>query len=216
MDTLQIFLIGVALSMDALAVSVTSGLALRRLRLVHVLKVGLFFGGFQALMPFIGWWAGTQAADYIRDYDHWVAFALLALIGGKMIYEALAPDRPAPAAGNAAQPARPLPPPAATGAAGDAGAAADGPDPLGFWPLLFLAIATSIDALAVGVTFSLLENGIDLPSALAIIGATTFAISAAGICLGHFFGNLFGHRLEVFGGLVLIGIGVKILWEHLS
>lgn len=186
---LEDFLIALALAMDCFAVSVASGVIVGRRDLRISLSLAVLFGFFQAAMPLLGWALTARFSHYLEAVDHWIAFGLLALIGAKMIFDSFKEEDQSHS--STLHPSKP-------------GAR------------VVLAIATSIDALAVGVTFSLLENGIDLPSALAIIGATTFAISAAGICLGHFFGNLFGHRLEVFGGLVLIAIGVKILWEHLS
>ena len=186
MGIVEIILLGVALSMDALAVSVTSGITIKDLKPRHVLYIAFFFGGFQALMPVLGWLAGSVAVDYIRDFDHWIAFGLLAFVGGKMIYEAVTRKEED-----------------------------EGRDPLKFSTLLLLAIATSIDALAVGITFSMLD-AINLPLAVGLIGATTFIISAAGVCLGHYCGKIFGCKMEILGGLILIGIGVKIIWEHLA
>jgi len=181
---LEIFLIGIGLAMDAFAVSVTSGVTLRRMRLHHAMRIALFFGVFQAIMPLLGWWSGRFFSGYIQQYDHWVAFILLAFVGGKMIYEAQV-----------------------------IGADASAPDPLNVYVLFTLAIATSIDALAVGVTFSFLA--VDIWQTIAIIGVVTFVLSFVGTQLGKSFGHLFENRLEMVGGLILIGIGTKILIHHL-
>ncbi|MBN2063469.1 MAG: manganese efflux pump [Sedimentisphaerales bacterium] len=184
MQLIEIFIIALGLAMDAFAVSVSSGVIIHKLHIRHAMRVAAFFGGFQALMPYIGWQIGRLASDYVRAYDHWVAFIILAAIGGKMIYEAKWGDEEK-----------------------------ERPDPLSLKVLLILAIATSIDALAVGVTFSCLNMAIVMP--VIIIGIVTFITSLAGVYIGDFFGNIFGDKLEIFGGLILIGIGAKILLEHL-
>jgi len=185
MGIVELLLIAVGLSMDALAVSVASGALIRELRIKHALKIGLFFGGFQALMPFIGWLCGVRLKAYISGVDHWIAFIILAFIGGKMIYEAfeLKEDTCRKA------------------------------DPCDTRLLFVLAVATSIDALAVGLSFSLLGMTILMP--VLVIGAVTFAISFAGVYAGNRFGHLFENKIEIAGGVILIAIGLKILIEHL-
>ncbi|MGQ9601656.1 MAG: manganese efflux pump MntP [Candidatus Bipolaricaulia bacterium] len=181
---LVILFIALGLAMDAFAVAVTSGLALEQLRFRAALKIALFFGGFQALMPLCGWLAGLGLSKFISGFDHWVAFGLLGFIGCKMIYEALR-----------ATPRR------AT-------------DPLNLYTLLGLSIATSIDALAVGLSFALLEIPIVTPAI--VIGSVTFLLAFLGVFLGHRLGRLFQRKAELLGGLILIGIGLKILLEHLA
>jgi len=182
-NLLSIVLIAVALSMDALAVSITCGIAIHRLKLRHALLIALWFGGFQALMPLFGWWSGRQARGLIQAFDHWVAFGLLSFIGMKMILDARRPHAENPA------------------------------NPLRLTTLFFLAVSTSIDALAIGITLSLLEISILLP--VVLIGTVAFGFSLAGTYIGNIFGHLFEKKLEIAGGLVLIAIGVKILLEHL-
>lgn len=183
MGVLELVLIAVGLSMDAFAVSVCNGMAINRLRFRDACKFGVFFGVFQALMPLIGWAAGKTFSQYVTAVDHWIAFVLLAFIGGKMIYEAVK---------------------------GDEGAAED---PLRFRVLFVLAVATSIDALAVGVTFAFMQMAI-LPSILTI-GAITFVLSTFGAFIGKRAGLLLGNRAEIVGGVILILMGGKILIEHL-
>ena len=186
---IELFLVGVGLSMDAFAVSICKGLGMKRLNMKQALAIGVFFGGFQALMPFLGWALGTQLADFITPIDHWIAFILLAVIGGKMLIDAFH-----------------------GGDEDEAGEAADAK--LDLKELFMLAIATSIDALAVGITFAFL--GVDIVFAIAIIGATTFVISVAGVAVGHAFGARYEKGATVVGGVVLILIGLKILLEHLG
>lgn len=189
MGFVELFLIGVGLSMDAFAVSICKGLGMKRLNMEQALVIGLFFGGFQALMPLIGWALGTQLADFITPIDHWIAFILLALIGGKMLFDAFRE--------------------------GDEEEAGEPKDTkLDFKELLMLAIATSIDALAVGITFAFLQVAI-VPS-VAIIGVVTFVLSFVGVAVGHFFGARFEKPATIVGGAVLILIGVKTLLEHLG
>ena len=184
----ELLLIGVGLSMDAFAVAICQGLSMTKIRWGHALTVGLYFGGFQALMPFIGWMLGSQFAGRIQRYDHWIAFILLVFIGGNMIREAL------------------------SGEEEDAGEAAGaGVD---HKQLFLMAVATSIDALAVGVTFAFLDTAI-LP-AISIIGCTTFCISVAGVAVGCWFGARYKKRAEVTGGAILVLLGIKILLEHLG
>ena len=179
----ELLLIGVALSMDAFAVSVCKGLSLRRLGWKHALLAGLYFGGFQFLMPVLGYLLGYRFESLIAAVDHWIAFALLALIGGNMIKESRDQDE-------------------------------ELSDDFGFQTMLLLAVATSIDALAVGITFAFLSVRI-LPAA-GLIGGTTFLLSALGIYVGHVFGLRYKARAELAGGLILILIGLKILLEHLG
>ena len=189
MGFIELFLIGVGLSMDAFAVSICQGLSMTKIKWGHALTVGLYFGGFQALMPFTGWMLGSQFAGRIQQYDHWAAFVLLVLIGGNMIREAL------------------------SGEEDEAEDAAIGAG-LDHKKLFLMAIATSIDALAVGVTFAFLDTAI-LP-AIGIIGTTTFFISVAGVAVGCWFGARYKKRAEITGGVILVLLGVKILLEHLG
>ena len=189
MGFVELFLIGVGLSMDAFAVSICKGLGMKRLNMKQALVIGLFFGGFQALMPLIGWALGTQLADFITPIDHWIAFILLALIGGKMLFDAFRGD--------------------------DEGEAGEPKDTrLDLKELLMLAIATSIDALAVGITFAFL--GVNIVWAIAVIGVTTFALSVVGVAVGHVCGARYEKGAALAGGIVLILIGCKILLEHLG
>ena len=189
MGFLELFLIGVGLSMDAFAVAICQGLSMTRIKPGHALTVGLYFGGFQALMPFIGWMLGSQFAARIQSFDHWVAFILLMLIGGNMLREAL------------------------SGEEDEAEDAAIGAG-LDHKKLFLMAIATSIDALAIGITFAFLDTAI-LP-ACGIIGTTTFCISVAGVAVGCWFGARYKKRAELTGGVILMLLGVKILLEHLG
>lgn len=184
----ELFLIGVGLSMDAFAVSVCKGLGMSRLNMRQAAVISLFFGGFQALMPLIGWALGSQLTDFITPIDHWIAFGLLAFVGGKMLWDAFHED--------------------------DEAEGVQTDEKLDLKELLMLAIATSIDALAVGITFAFLQVAI-VPS-ITIIGLTTFVISFAGVAVGHFFGARFEKPATIVGGVVLILIGVKILLEHLG
>jgi putative Mn2+ efflux pump MntP len=183
-------LIGVSLSMDAFAISVSSGIAIPGLKPFYALRSCFFFGLFQFLMPVTGWFLGSSFASYIGAFDHWVVFALLALIGGKMAIESLRSKKDTSAEDTAA----------AT-------------DIRSLGALLAVSFATSIDALAVGVSFSLLDQGIWL-NAL-VIGAVTFGCCLFGFEFGRRLGRLFERWAGLAGGLVLIGIGTKILLEHL-
>ncbi|MDO5117276.1 MAG: manganese efflux pump MntP family protein [Eggerthellaceae bacterium] len=188
MGIVDLLLIGIGLSMDAFAVSLCKGLGMKRLDMRQAIIIGVFFGGFQALMPVIGWVLGKQFESYITSIDHWIAFALLAFIGGKMIFDALRGvgyEEPAGQGGK-----------------------------LDYKELFMLAIATSIDALAVGITFAFLQVGI--AGAVSIIGITTFLLSVAGVAIGHQFGVRFEKPASIVGGVVLILIGVRILLEHLG
>ena len=180
---IELLLIGVGLSMDAFAESICKGHAMRRVNKKQAFVIGLFFGGFQALMPFIGWALGTQFESYITSIDHWIAFVLLVFIGGKMIAEAVRPE--------------------------DENVEIDKLDPpLDLKEMLVLAVATSIDALAVGITFAFLNYPIG--EAVTIIGLTTFCISIGGVYVGNFFGNRYKKKAELAGGIILVLIGVKI------
>ncbi|MCM1330082.1 MAG: manganese efflux pump MntP family protein [Ruminococcus sp.] len=187
MGFLELFLIGVGLSADAFSVSVCKGLNMRRLNLKHAYVIALFFGVFQAVMPLIGYLLGTGFSEYIERFDHWIAFVLLAFIGGKMAVEAVREKD---------------------------GEEDEKTDVLKIGELFVLAIATSIDALAVGITFAFLKVQI-LPSVL-LIGATTFALSLGGVLLGNRFGAKYKSKAEIAGGVILVLIGVKILLEHLG
>ena len=183
MDFAELLLIAVGLSMDAFAVSVCKGLSVKELKGRHVLLAGLYFGGFQALMPVIGWLLGYRFESLITEIDHWIAFVLLALIGGNMIRESFSEDE-------------------------------ELNDDFGVKTMLLLAVATSIDALAVGITFAFLSVKI-LPAA-GTIGLTTFLLSCAGIRIGRAFGARWKSGAERAGGVILILIGLKILLEHLG
>lgn len=184
MGFLELLLLAVGLSMDAFAVSICKGLAMDRVTVGKAAIVGLWFGGFQGGMPLLGWLLGSRFAAYITAVDHWIAFVLLVILGGNMLREARSGESEAADAS------------------------------LGFRVMLAMAVATSIDALAVGITFAFLEVSI-LP-AVCFIGLVTFAISAAGVKVGSLFGTRFKAKAEALGGLILILLGVKILVEHLG
>ncbi len=183
-----LLLLALGLAMDATAVSAAQGLALPRVLPRHALLVGAWFGGFQAGMPLLGWLVGKRVGPLVQAWDHWIAFVLLGAIGGKMLWESRDSTR------KDAQ-------------------APSGVDPFGTRTMLGLALATSVDALAVGVTLPML----DAPLVLAVvtIGVTTALSSVLGLLVGRRFGALFGRRVDAFGGLVLVGLGTKILVEHL-
>ena len=183
LSLVELFLLAVGLSMDAFAVSVCKGLSVARVKRSNILACGAYFGGFQALMPFIGYLLGARFQSMIENVDHWIAFALLAVIGVNMIREAL----------------------------GDDDEALD--DSFGVRTMLLLAVATSIDALAVGVTFAFLR--VNIVPAVCFIGAVTFVLSALGVRLGGAFGMKWKRRAEFAGGAILVLIGLKILIEHL-
>lgn len=185
MQILELILVAIGLSMDALAVSICKGLSVNRVQPKHALAVGLYFGGFQALMPLIGYLLGIRFQTLISAFDHWIAFILLALIGVNMIRESRSDDEDAPMD------------------------AAFGPR-----AMLPLAVATSIDALAIGVTFAFLD--VSIVPAVVLIGCITCAISAGGIYLGRVVGERFRSRAEAAGGIVLVLLGIKILLEHLG
>ena len=185
MGFFELFLIGIGLSMDAFAVAICKGLGMERINKRDTLLLALFFGGFQALMPFLGYLLGITFSSLITSIDHWIAFVLLALIGFNMIKESREEEEEEkPYAG------------------------------VNFKELLILAVATSIDALAVGVTFAFLQ--VNIVSAITIIGCTTFVISIAGVYVGNVFGSRYKSRAELTGGIILILIGLKILLEHLG
>lgn len=186
MSALTLIGISIGLAMDAFAVAIGAGLTLKTVSARQTFRLAWHFGLFQALMPIIGWLAGLSVAEWIAPVDHWIAFGLLAAIGGKMIYEALKDD----------------------------GEEAERRDPTKGWSLILLSIATSIDALAVGLSLALLGLSIWWPAL--VIGLVAGAFTTLGLQLGKRFGALLGRRMEVVGGLILIGIGVKILVEHLS
>ena len=183
MGYLALFFLAVGLSMDAFAVSVCKGLALGKVSLGRACVPGLWFGGFQGLMPLLGWLLGSRFAQYITSVDHWIAFGLLVFLGANMLREARAGE--------------------------SEGASAS----LGFGEMLALAVATSIDALAVGVTFAFLE--VEILPAVACIAGTTFVLSAVGVKLGGLFGLRYRAKAQSLGGLILILLGVKILLEGL-
>ena len=188
MGLLDIFLIGIGLSMDAFAVAICKGLAMRKVNKKQMFIIALFFGGFQALMPLIGYLLGTTFAKKIVAYDHWIAFILLLYIGGKMIVDAIKEWK-------------------------EKDVVDEMDPPLDFKELILMAIATSIDALACGVTFSF-EESFNIFRAIAIIGCTTFAISAGGVYVGNIFGDKYKAKAQLIGGIILIFIGTKILLEH--
>ena len=184
MDLIELFLIAVGLSMDAFAVSVCKGLAMPKCTFKKASIVGLWFGGFQALMPAIGYILGAQFQEAIASIDHWIAFVLLALIGGNMIHEALDNDEE------------------------EADASLD------VKTMFLLAVATSIDALAIGITFAFLK--VNIIPAVCFIGIVTFIISFAGVKIGNVFGARYKNKAEIVGGIILILLGLKILLEHLG
>jgi putative Mn2+ efflux pump MntP len=185
MELITIVFIAVGLAMDAFAVSIVTGSVYRELQVRHALRMALFFGGFQAAMPIVGWLAGLGLRAYISAYDHWVAFGLLAFVGGKMIYESFAIE-----------------------------SAEKNLNPSDLMILLTLSVATSIDALAVGFTLSLLATSIAV--AVTVSGVITFGLSYVGITIGKRFGHFCESKIEILGGLILIAIGLKIVIEHLA
>ena len=189
MSIIELLILALGLSMDAFAVSICKGLSVPKLRPKHCLICGVYFGGFQALMPLIGWALGIRFQSMITNIDHWIAFVLLVFIGGKMIAEAVRPE-------------------------GENVEIDKLDPPLDLKEMLVLAVATSIDALAVGITFAFLNYPIG--EAVTIIGLTTFCISIGGVYVGNFFGNRYKKKAELAGGIILVLIGVKILLEHLG
>ena len=184
MGIVELFVVAVGLAMDAFAVSICKGLSVTKVNWKHSVIVGLYFGGFQAAMPVIGYFLGSSFKDYIESVDHWIAFGLLLIIGGNMLREAFSKDEEE----------------------------LDGSFSLK--SMLPLAIATSIDALAVGVTFAFLN--VQIAPAVSFIGVITFALAAVGVKLGNIFGEKYKSKAEFVGGVVLIIMGVKILLEHLG
>lgn len=184
MSLFSLFILAVGLSMDACAVSICKGLALKKITLKEAGIVGLWFGGFQALMPLIGYMLGSQFEQYITSIDHWIAFVLLSFLGLSMMKEALSKDEE------------------------------EADDSLDVKTMLLLAVATSIDALAVGITFAFLQ--VDIVPAVSFIGVTTFVLSAIGVKVGNLFGTKYKSKAELAGGIILIVIGIKILLEHLG
>ena len=178
----ELFILAVGLSMDAFAVSVCKGLSLGKIKAKHMCLAGIWFGGFQALMPLVGYFLGSFFADVITKYSHWIAFALLALLGAKMIKESFESE--------------------------------ELDDNMGWKTMLVLAVATSIDASAVGVTFAFLD--VNILFAVIVIGVTTFAFSAAGVKIGSVFGEKYKSKAEIAGGIILSLIGLKILLDGLG
>ncbi len=185
MGFFELFLLAVGLSMDAFAVSICKGLSVKKIMPRHYIIVGAWFGGFQALMPLVGYFLGSTFQKYITAFDHWAAFALLVIIGGNMIKEGLSKDENKSDAS------------------------------FSFKAMLILAVATSIDALAVGITFALLPD-VNIIAAVLFIGVTTFIFSACGLKVGNIFGLKYKSKAEIAGGIILILIGLKILLEHLG
>lgn len=180
MGIAELFILAAGLSMDAFAVSICKGLSLGKINVKHMCIAGVWFGGFQALMPLIGHFLGSFFAEMVEKYDHWIAFILLLFIGGNMIREACGEEEKTDSS-------------------------------MAVKAMFLLAVATSIDALAVGITFAFLK--VDILPAIAFIGATTFAFSAAGVKIGSIFGSKYHAKAELFGGIVLIVIALKILLE---
>ena len=186
MGVSTLFVMAVALSMDAFAVSMCKGLSVRNLKIKHSIITGLYFGFFQGFMPALGFVLGAQFSSFITNVDHWIAFALLAIIGGSMIKEAFGEEE-------------------------------ELNDSFSFKTMLPLAVATSIDALAVGVNFAFLGLTIgEITLSVVFIGITTFVLSAIGVKIGNVFGTKYKAKAEIFGGVVLIILGIKILLEHLG
>ena len=183
MGVIELLIIAVGVSMDALAVSICKGLSIKKISPRYMYRTAIWFGGFQALMPLIGYFVGIHFADFVTNVDHWIAFVLLALIGSNMIKESFAKEEIEP-----------------------------DPD-FSFKTMLALAVATSIDALAVGVSFAFLK--VDIWLAVLLIGVTTAAFSGVGILIGNRFGALYKSKAEFAGGVILVLIGVKILIQHL-
>ena len=188
MSLMEIFLIGIGLSMDAFAVAICKGLSMQKVDLRYTVWIALYFGVFQAAMPLTGWLLGSQFARHVTRFAPWIAFILLALIGGNMIRESLSKD--------------------------EEEAEREERLTVDHKELIMLAVATSIDALAVGVSFSMVEISISIGAAVILIGCTTFVSSLAGVFIGNAFGAKYEKRAEFVGGAILILIGLKILLEH--
>lgn len=178
----ELIIIAIGVSMDAFAVSICKGLSVRSLQPEHACLTALWFGGFQALMPLIGYFLGVSFADFVSSVDHWIAFVLLGIIGGNMIKESFSKDE------------------------------CDYSPDFSFKTMLSLAVATSIDALAIGVSFAFLR--VNIWTSVLIIGLTTGAFSAVGVCIGKFFGCRYKSKAEFTGGFILVAMGLKILLEH--
>lgn len=187
MSLYELFILAVGLSMDAFSVAVCKGLSTQKLQKKHFLIVGAWFGGFQALMPTVGYFLGSAFKKYIDKYDHWIAFVLLALIGANMLREAFSKKEEEETNDTS----------------------------FSFKSMLVLAVATSIDALAVGVSFALLPD-VNITAAVLFIGVITFVLSAIGLKVGNVFGEKYKSKAEIVGGVILILIGLKILLEHLG
>lgn len=185
MDAATTILLSLGLAADAFAVAVSSGLAIKHMKVNKALKIALFFGVFQALMPVLGWLIGLSFSFLITPIDHWIAFGLLSFIGGRMIYESLQSEE-----------------------------CEKKFNPLDTGTLITLSVATSIDALAVGLGFAVLKDSIAL--AVTAIGFITFFLAFAGVFIGHKCGNLFANKIEILGGAILIFIGSRILFLHLT
>ncbi len=184
MGVIELFLLAIGLSMDAFAVAICKGLAMYKINFKKIITVGLWFGGFQAIMPVAGFFLAKQFESYIVSFDHWIAFILLCIIGVNMIREALSHDEE------------------------------KSDDNLSFKSMFLLAVATSIDALAVGITFAFLDVNILFSASL--IGITTFIFSAVGVKIGNVFGARYKSKAEFCGGCILVFLGIKILLEHLE
>lgn len=182
MSVIEIILMAVALAMDALAVAICKGMTIKKLTAEHTLKVGIYFGGFQAVMPIAGYYIGKTFADVIKSFDHWVVFALLAGLGVHMVIGAFKEEK-------------------------------EHNDDFSHKTMIVLAIATSIDALAIGVSLSVMRSNLWIN--VAIIGAITFIMTSLGVFIGHKFGNKLGIKAELIGGFILIGVGLRVLIEHL-
>lgn len=183
MGTIELLLLSVGLAMDAFAVSICKGISMKKMNWKKALIIGLYFGGFQALMPVIGYFLGTAFESIITNIDHWVAFILLGIIGGNMIKESFEDENESCN------------------------------DDVGFKTMVILAIATSIDALTVGITFAFLK--VNLIAAISMIGVITLALSVIGTKIGNKFGNKYKNKAELVGGIILVLLGIKILLEHL-
>ena len=184
MSIVELFLISIGLSLDAFAVSIAAGVRMKRFRMDHAVRMALLFGGFQAFMPILGWYAGGRIESFAARYDHWIAFMLLTAIGVKMVYEAVKLEEK------------------------------EKIDFQHLFTLFILAVATSLDALAVGFSLSFLRVAIVGPAV--VIGIITFLFSLCGVAIGNKVGHFFEKKIGILGGLILIGIGLKILLEHLK
>lgn len=186
MDLITIFVLAIGLSMDSFAVAISCGLAEQKVKFGHAVKISLAFACFQGILPLLGWLMGTELKVFVEQFDHLIAFSLLAYLGGKMIYESFNTSTEDKAT-----------------------------NIYSFRHIMTLSIATSIDALVVGFSYAMAESG-TIFGGVAIIGAVTFFFSMLGIRIGKDVGNKVGHKVELLGGIILLGIGVKILIEHLG